>query len=190
MSEGGLRVPLIISGPGISSGKNHNFAFVTDIVATISDKVFNEVDQRIIGKSLVNSLAGADKKNYSNSETIGLEVTGNSALFKGDFKIVRNRPPNGQNKWELYNLANDPGETLNLADSMPKKLNELIKDYDVYVEENGVIDLPLEYEWAKEMTTNTFKRNYLPLIYKALFIAALVIVIIIFLRVRRKKVKK
>ena len=73
---------------------------------------------------------------------------------------------------------------------MPKKLNELIKDYDVYVEENGVIDLPLEYEWAKEMTTNTFKRNYLPLIYKALFIVALVIAIIIFLRVRRKKVKK
>ena len=190
MSEGGLRVPLIISGPGISSGKNHNFAFVTDIAATISDKVFKKVDQRIIGKSLVNNLAGADKKNYSDSESIGLEVTGNSALFKGDFKIVRNRPPNGQNKWELYNLANDPGETLNLADSMPKKLNELIKDYDVYVEENGVIDLPLEYEWAKEMTTNTFKRNYLPLIYKALFIAALVIAIIIFLRVRRKKVKK
>ena len=190
MSEGGLRVPLIISGPGISSGKNHNFAFVTDIAATISDKVFKKVDQRIIGKSLVNNLAGADKKNYSDSESIGLEVTGNSALFKGDFKIVRNRPPNGKNKWELYNLANDPGETLNLADSMPKKLNELIKDYDVYVEENGVIDLPLEYEWAKEMTTNTFKRNYLPLIYKALFIAALVIAIIIFLRVRRKKVKK
>ena len=190
MSEGGLRVPLIISGPGISSGKNHNFAFVTDIAATISDKVFKKVDQRIIGKSLVNTLAGADKKNYSDSESIGLEVTGNSALFKGDFKIVRNRPPNGKNKWELYNLANDPGETLNLADSMPKKLNELIKDYDVYVEENGVIDLPLEYEWAKEMTTNTFKRNYLPLIYKALFIAALVIAIIIFLRVRRKKVKK
>ena len=190
MSEGGLRVPLIISGPGISSGKNHNFAFVTDIAATISDKVFKKVDQRIIGKSLVNNLAGADKKNYSDSESIGLEVTGNSALFKGYFKIVRNRPPNGQNKWELYNLANDPGETLNLADSMPKKLNELIKDYDVYVEENGVIDLPIEYEWAKEMTTNTFKRNYLPLIYKALFIAALVIAIIIFLRVRRKKVKK
>ena len=151
--------------------------------------MWKKVDQRIIGKSLVKSLAGADKKSYSDSESIGLEVTGNSALFKGYFKIVRNRPPNGQNKWELYNLANDPGETLNLADSMPKKLNELIKDYDVYAEENGVIDLPLEYEWAKEMTTNTFKRNYLPLIYKALFIAALVIAIIIFLRVRRKKSK-
>ena len=49
MSEGGLRVPLIISGPEIKKGKNKNFAFVTDIAATISDIVFDEVDERIIG---------------------------------------------------------------------------------------------------------------------------------------------
>ena len=49
MSEGGLRVPLIMSGPGIKNGKNHNFAFVTDIAATLSDIVFDEVDERIIG---------------------------------------------------------------------------------------------------------------------------------------------
>ena len=35
-----------------------------------------------------------------------------TALFKGDFKIVR--PPNGTNNWELFDLSKDPGETLNL----------------------------------------------------------------------------
>ena len=183
MSEGGLRVPLIISGPEIKKGKNQNFAFVTDIAATISDIVFDEVDERIIGKSLQNSLAGFDERNYLDTESVGLEVTGNSALFKGDFKIVRNRPPNGSNQWELYNLSEDPGETINLAKRMPNKLQELTEDYETYAEKNGVIDLPLDYEWATEMTINTFKRNYLPLIYKAaFFIVSAIFLVIVFRR--------
>ena len=189
MSEGGLRVPLIISGPDISIGKNHNFTFVTDVTATISDIVFNEIDQRIIGKSLKNSLAGSNTENYMETESVGLEVTGNSALFKGNFKIVRNRPPNGSNKWNLYNLSNDPGETLDLAQLMPEKLDELIKDYDAYVKKNGVIELPQDYQWAKEMTSNTFKRLYLPILYKIIAFIGLTIAIIVFVRQRIKKSK-
>ena len=187
MSEGGLRVPLIISGPDISIGKNHNFAFVTDVAATISDIVFNEIDQRIIGKSLKNSLAGSNTENYMETESIGLEVTGNSALFKGNFKIVRNRPPNGSNTWNLYNLSNDPGETSDLAQFMPEKLDELIKDYDAYVKKNGVIELPQDYQWAKEMTSNTFKRLYLPFFYKIIAFIGLTIAMIVFVRQRIKK---
>ena len=177
-------MPLIISGPGIKKGKNHNFAFVTDIAATLSDIVFDDVDERIIGKSLQNSLAGSEEKNYLDSDSVGLEVTGNSALFKGDFKIVKNRPPNGSNQWELFNLAEDPGETVNLAKSMPNKLLELIGEYEAYAEKNGVIELPLDYEWAAEMTINTFKRNYLPLIWKAAFFIVLALSFVVVL-VRR-----
>ena len=189
MSEGGLRVPLIISGPGIQKGKNHNFAFVTDIAATLSDIVFNDVDERIIGKSLQNSLAGSKEKNYLDSDSVGLEVTGNSALFKGDFKIVKNRPPNGSNQWELFNLSKDPGETINLAKSMPNKLLELIGEYEAYAEKNGVIELPLDYEWAAEMTINTFKRNYLPLIWKSVFFTVLVISFVVVLIRRWRNAK-
>ena len=189
MSEGGLRVPLIISGPEIKKGKNQNFAFVTDIAATLSDIVFDEVDERIIGKSLQNSLAGSDEKNYLDSDSVGLEVTGNSALFKGDFKIVRNRPPNGSNQWELFNLSEDPGETINLATSMPNKLLELIEEYDAYAEKNGVVELPLDYEWAAEMTINTFKRNYLPLIWKAVLFIILAMSLVVVLIRRRRNAK-
>ena len=136
------------------------------------------------------TLAGSDEKNYLDSGSVGLEVTGNSALFKGDFKIVRNRPPNGSNQWELFNLFEDPGETINLATSMPNKLQELIEDYEAYAEKNGVIELPLDYEWAAEMTINTFKRNYLPLIWKTAFFIILVISFFIVLIRRWRKVKK
>ena len=148
---------------------------MTDIAATISDIIFDAVDERIIGKSLKSALAGSTAKTYADSEPVGLEVTGNSALFKGDFKIVRNRPPNGTNNWELYDLSKDPGETLNLAEAMPEKLQELIEDYEVYVEQNGVIDLPADYNWAEEMTVNTIKRNYLPIIWRGVLIVGIII---------------
>ena len=44
----------------------------------------------------------------------------------GDHKIVRlNGGP-----WELYNMANDPSETKNLAESAPDKLKELSDYFD------------------------------------------------------------
>ena len=42
---------------------------------------------------------------------------------------------------------------------MPNKLQELIKNI-AYAEENGVIELP-DYEWAAEMTINTFLEKLL-----------------------------
>ena len=185
MSEGGLRVPLIISGPGVKSGLNENFTFVTDIAATLNDIVFGTVDERIIGKSLRDALAGSTEKIYSDSEAVGLEVTGNSALFKGDFKIVRNRPPNGSNKWELFNISDDPGETNNLANDMPEKLMELIAAYDKYVETNGVIELPADYNWAEEMQINTLKRNA-DVIYRIAFFVILILAVIAVIIFRRQ----
>ena len=44
---------------------------------------------------------------------------------KGDYKIVR---MNG-GEWELYNIKEDPSELTNLSISHPKKLLELVQDY-------------------------------------------------------------
>ena len=186
MSEGGLRVPLIIKGPNFVNGKNDNFSFVTDIAATLSDIVYGSVRENIIGKSLKKSLQGSKEKNYLDTDPVGLEVTGNSALFKGDYKIVRNRPPYGSNLWELYDLSLDPGETNNLSYDMPDKLNELISDYKNYVEINGVIELPLDYSWAKEMSLNTFKRLLMEYIW---WISIGLIVILVFIIATIRKIK-
>lgn len=43
-----------------------------------------------------------------------------AAVRKGDWKIVREN-----SDWELYNLAKDPGETLNMAKEMPEKVAEM-----------------------------------------------------------------
>ena len=72
---------------------------------------------------------------------------------------------------------------------MPNKLQELIEEYKAYAEENGVIELPLDYEWAAEMTINTFKRNYLPLIWKSVFFTVLVISFVVVLIRRWRNAK-
>ena len=44
---------------------------------------------------------------------------------------------------------------------MPNKLQELIGVYKAYAEEMEFIELPLDYEWAAEMTINTFLEKLL-----------------------------
>lgn len=170
MNEGGLKVPLIISGSGVTQGVYKEFAFVTDIAATISKMIDGEIPKRIIGKSLDQVLQGSSDKVYDENEYIGLEVTGNSALYQGDYKIVRNRPPTGDNIWHLYNLANDPGETDDLAKEKPEVFRQLLDNYNDYVKKNGVVDLGSDYYWADEMTVNTAKRRLAELIPPAILI--------------------
>ncbi|MFX7082955.1 arylsulfatase, partial [Acinetobacter baumannii] len=47
---------------------------------------------------------------------------------------------NGPNRWQLYNLKDDKGETHDLAKQYPEKLDELLKEWATYVKENGVIE--------------------------------------------------
>lgn len=49
-----------------------------------------------------------------------------AALRQGDWKLLRN-PARGQDAdWQLFNLAEDIGETGNLASANPEKLQQLL----------------------------------------------------------------
>ena len=185
MNEGGLKVPLIISGNRITKGVYSEFTYLTDIAATISKIITGEVPERMIGKSLEEVLRGSLEKVYEDNEYIGLEVAGNSALFKGDYKILKNGPPTGDNIWHLYNLADDPGETNDLAKQKPDIFQQLLKHYDEYVADNGVIDLGPDYYWATEMTVNTAKRRFAEFIPSLIFIILIIgLTVIVYMRRR------
>jgi hypothetical protein len=71
---------------------------------------------------------------------------------KGDWKIVSIPKPKGPERWQLYNLAKDPGEVNDLAEQEPKRLQELVKCWDQYVLETGVIPLAPELrDWMQAM---------------------------------------
>ena len=151
-SEGGLRVPLVMAGPGISRSDEltDEFVFVTDLMPTILSLVGieshrgnwqNKEVEPIIGKDFSAFLAGNDEAVHDDSSPIGYELGGNSALFKGDYKVVINRAGQNESDWHLFNIKADPGETTDLAQQMPALLEEMVADYEVYVQTNNVLPM-------------------------------------------------
>ncbi len=154
--EGGLRVPLIISGGTIPKAQKRSaFSFVTDVAPTILSLAGIPEKTMLVpmtGKSLLPTIQNDTVRVYQANEPIGVEAAGHSALFKGDYKITRNAKPLGDFKWRLYNLKNDPGETKDLAQSQPKLFAEMIKEYTVYTEKMGVLEMGTQYEAQAELT--------------------------------------
>jgi arylsulfatase A len=132
--EGGTRVPLIVSCPGIT-----NPGSVCDVpvismdlyptivaAAGIRDAAKNAVD----GVNLEPLLRGGDRvdrdelfwhyPHYQHYQLGG--TTPYSAIRKGDFKLIEFL--DGV-RVELYNLGNDVSEKHNLAERMPDKVSEL-----------------------------------------------------------------
>ncbi len=155
-SEGGLRVPLVMSGPGIEKQGviTDEFVFVTDLMPTllgltgVADHDGNWSGREVepmIGSDFSGFLAGMTSIVHEDSKPIGYELGGNSALFKGDFKIVINRTRQNETAWHLFNIRTDPGESRDLAGEQPQRLAEMLADYEDYVQTNNVLPMPEGY---------------------------------------------
>jgi len=161
-SEGGLRVPLVIAGPGVKQGvRVATPTFVTDVTPTILDLtgVAAEGGVAMTGRSLRPVLAGDASRAHPVDAPVGIEVSGNAALFKGDVKLLRNMPPYGDGGWHLYDLARDPGETSDLATAQPELAAELLRDYDAYTREMGVLALPDGYDIHQQVVINSVQKQ-------------------------------
>ncbi len=60
-------------------------------------------------------------------------------IRQGDFKAIFVLKPYGLEKWQLFNVEEDPGETRDLADEQPELLKKLKVAWDQYAEEVGVV---------------------------------------------------
>jgi len=148
VGEGGIRVPLLIAGPGVESGQRSNaFTYVWDIVPTILDLAGLEYPREIQGRpveaprgrSIRSLLDGTGDSIYSPEEFIGGEMGNGRWMRQGAFKAVSVSPPYGKSEWELFNVVDDPGEAKDLAQAMPDKLETLMSAWDQYAADVGVI---------------------------------------------------
>ena len=148
VSEGGIRSPLIISGPGVVEDRfEPALAHVTDLAPTIyalagvekDDEVFDGKEP-LRGFSLLPALDGQD---VSVRESFGVHLFGNRGFRRGKWKITNTQPPLSTGEWELFDLETDPGETKDLSAEFPEIKAELLAGFDQYVAENDVI-LPSE----------------------------------------------
>jgi arylsulfatase/uncharacterized sulfatase len=184
-TEGGLRVPLVIAGPdlpqtGILDGRAH----VTDLVPTMLDIAgLDPVAPDIRGRSLLPMLSGARAAVYGDDEAVGFEVSGNAALYRGNWKISRIPTPLGDGKWHMYDLATDPGETTDLASARPELFQDMQNEYLSYADEVGVVPVPADYNPFKQIKKNVVSkmaREHWP----GLLVAGLVLLTILFFSFR------
>jgi arylsulfatase len=160
-TEGGVRVPftcrfpknLNINPVDVAAGKGgitDQFATVMDLAPSILDMAGLKhpaptyqgrevVEMR--GRSFHPWAIGQAERIHPKDFIQGWETCGRAALRCADWKIVFIPKPKGPEKWQLYNLVNDPGEIHDLSDSNPDKLKQLLKLWDQYVLETGVVPL-------------------------------------------------
>ena len=141
--EGGIRVPLIIAGPGIKSGSESSIPISgSDLLPTIIDLAgsktikLKEIDGGSFASILLNK----------NNENINRPVDGiffhvpykngialkrpHSAIRKDDYKLIKFQD---DKSLLLFDLVNDKMEQFNLANQKPEKLKELEELLDNYL---------------------------------------------------------
>ncbi len=171
--EGGIRSPMLISGPPVRQGNLVQSALthVTDIAPTLLELAHIEAPgasyqgaavEPLVGHSLLGLLQGSVGAVRGPDQPLGYELSGNAALFKGSLKLVRNMPPLGDGLWHLYDLATDPGETQDLATKLPQEFAAMQVDYAHYEKTNQVLPMPDGYTPQKQVFINAIWRYWLP----------------------------
>ena len=142
--EGGIRVPLIISWPGVTKAGSvcDDPVISMDFLPTICEtsNVNLPKNQAIDGVSLIPLLNNSDSLNR---ETMywhfphywwGTNVQPYSIIRDGDWKLIYWYE---NNKYELYNIADNLSETSDLVSKMPDKVKELDNKLKIWLEETG-----------------------------------------------------
>ena len=153
-TEGAIVCPLIIHYPPLLK-PNHGkifkeFTTVMDILPTVLELAGVEhpgeqyKGRKVVqprGKSWVSYLSNKSNQVHDDDTVTGWELFGQQAIRKGQYKAVFIPKPLGPEKWQLYNIIKDPGETNDLASVEPKILEELTGHWAVYAAETGLIEL-------------------------------------------------
>jgi arylsulfatase len=158
-SEGGIRVPLILRYPPLTSSTSQDgivrsFSTVMDIFPTVLDlagvpPVGSSFRSRevvpIRGTSWVPFLRNQRERIHAEDHATGWELFGRLAVRKGKWKATFIPEPYGPGAWELFDLDADPGETRDLSKDELSVFKDLLREWDQYVSETGVIGVPPEY---------------------------------------------
>ncbi len=114
-----LHVPLIMRGPGISPGRQiHDLVEVVDIAPTILEAAGAPVATEMCGRSFYQALLG---RAAIADDTGTADLPGRMRAFRsGPLKLIVSTE-----SVELYDLAEDPGETADLAPSRPADVERL-----------------------------------------------------------------
>ena len=127
--EGGIRVPFLVSGPGVKAG-GQSYVPVAgwDLLPTLADLAGYPLalPTDLDGASFRPLFANGSGRVVRPQESLIFHryanATPHTALRMGDYKLIKIWKAD---KLELYNLKDDLGETVDLAAKLPAKTEEL-----------------------------------------------------------------
>jgi arylsulfatase A-like enzyme len=171
--EGGTRVPAIVKTPAAEGNSEHRvvetFATIADLYPTFADYAGADLASpgTLLGDSARPLLEGTSEA--IGDDDFGWEHFGSRSYRSGDWKLIfAPQPMGGTGGYALYNLAEDPGETRDLATEHPDILEDLSRKWEQYARNNGVVVVDFEavneaapasaarsfsIDWASEITT-------------------------------------
>ena len=127
--EHGVRVPLIMAGPGIAENvRNDAYVYLYDIFPTLCEKIGLEIPSSVDGKSFAKLLDGNHGDTFRDELYLIFDnfVRG---VKDENYKLIEYRNGDSEeDKWTfLYDIKNDPWETRNLAgcEEYKDKINEM-----------------------------------------------------------------
>jgi arylsulfatase A len=142
--EGGHRIPFIVRWPGkVEPGSHSSFTTtLTNLIATCSDIVGVELND-VAGEdsqSILPQLLKDEKERVDAIPIVHHSSLGFYSIRKGPWKLIEKRgsggfsepqyirPEEGKPIGQLYNLRDDPSETLNLYNDEPKIVEDLLNE--------------------------------------------------------------
>jgi arylsulfatase A-like enzyme len=144
--EGGIAAALIATGPGVAGRGVIDPTYVTvmDLAPTfieVAGAKYPDVESisPMLGESAKSFLAGETATVHDEHYVTTMSHSGRAYLRQGDWKISNLDKPFDESKFELFDLKSDPGESNNLADEEPEKLEELIGLWRVERKKLGII---------------------------------------------------
>ena len=159
IAEGGIRSPLIISGPGVAySGATVDaVAHVMDIAPTFLDIAETEYPSTFQGRSVVPPrgrsmvplLTKQSEKVRGPDEPVAWEFNDWRAIRIGDLKATWISRPFGTSEWQLFDLSTDPGESIDLSKEKPGLTQQLVSAWAEYANDVGVVP-PDKVEWPDQ----------------------------------------
>lgn len=172
-AEGGVQVPLIVSGPGVRQRGivTDQLLHVTDVLPTLLDYAgVGRPEQRnghqlapLYGRSWRAFLEGTSHQPIrGHYDAIGFEMIECKAVIKGDWKVLFMAPPYGASEWHLYNLRDDPQELTNVAHQNPNKLAEMLAEWEAYSRSVGYIQASGERALSRMSPDEFFSRYGYP----------------------------
>ncbi|PHS03124.1 MAG: sulfatase [Blastopirellula sp.] len=150
VSEGGIRVPFIVRGPGITPNTHSSVPVVgTDIFATVMDIAggYDQIPTRVEGASLLDHLRSSGNNPVHRKDPFLVfkhskpAIPHDIAIIQGDYKLIKDIDTG---KMFLFNLKKDIGESHDLTDEQPELAGHMYEAMTAYFKRFGWDETQIE----------------------------------------------